>query len=128
MKQNDYTILYAEDEDGVRKNIAKSLRYKCKNVIEAVDGEEAYNLYKEKKPDIIITDIQMPKMNGLELIKKIREIDTTIPIVVLSAHTEKEKLLQAIKFNLIDYVVKPISRSCLRLAVESAFNKLQVVK
>jgi len=124
MAKNNYTVLYAEDEAGVRENIAQSLRYKCENVIEAVDGEDAYNLYKEKHPDIIITDIQMPKMNGLELIEKIRKTDSEIPIVVLSAHTEKDKLLQAIKFNLTDYIVKPITRSSLRVAVDNAFSKL----
>lgn len=120
MSKYNYTVLYVEDEKGDRENMSQYFRSRCKNTLEAVNGEEAYEIFKEKKPDIIITDIQMPKMDGLELIEKIRKVDEKIPIIVLSAHTEKDKLMKAMKLNLIDYIVKPITRSSLKKAMDEA--------
>ena len=61
------TLLYAEDEEGIRKNIADSLSYYVKEVIEARDGVEAYEFYLQKKPDIVLSDIHMPNLNGIDL-------------------------------------------------------------
>ena len=94
-------LLYAEDEHTTRKNHIKYINHKFDfEIFEASNGEEAYNLYLEHYPDIILTDITMPKMCGLTLIEKIRENDNTTHIIVLSAHNEEEKLLKAIELNL----------------------------
>ena len=79
-----------------------------------VDGEDGFNLYKEHKPDFIITDIKMPKMDGIELVKKIRQNDADTSIVIISAHTEVELLLESIPLNLIEYVVKPLNTEKLK--------------
>lgn len=63
-------VLYAEDEEGIRKNIADSLRYYVKEVFETSNGDEAYRIYQDKAPDIILSDIHMPILNGIELVKK----------------------------------------------------------
>ncbi|CUU74544.1 cytochrome c biogenesis protein [Campylobacter hyointestinalis] len=63
-------VLYAEDEEGIRKNIADSLRYYVKEVFETSNGDEAYLIYQDKAPDIILSDIHMPILNGIELVKK----------------------------------------------------------
>ncbi len=123
MKTNDRTILIAEDEEGVRKNIAEYLTLSCKNVYEAKDGLEAYALYEEVHPDLIITDINMPGMDGLTLVEKIRETDKEIPIIIISAHSDKEKLLRAIKLNLADYIIKPIERKTLKSLIKKAFEE-----
>jgi len=125
MNKNNYTVLYVEDDTGVRNNMSEALVNRCNKVIAASNGEEAYTLYKDKKPDFIITDIEMPKMDGLELIEKIRKDNLEIPIIVLSAYTEKEKLMRAIKLDLVDYIQKPSSRVDLKDAIDSACKKLQ---
>lgn len=102
------TILYAEDEDGIRKNIADSLSYYCKEIYEARNGQEAYEIYEDKQPDIILSDIHMPVMDGLELVKKIRETNRNIPIVMITAHTDKEYLLEAVELHMEKYIVKPV--------------------
>ncbi|MDY0233250.1 MAG: response regulator [Sulfurimonas sp.] len=108
-KLQGLTILYAEDEEGIRKNIADSLRYYVKEVYEASDGEEAYLLYEQKKPDIIFSDIHMPKMDGIEFIKKVRERDAKTAVIMITAHTDKEYLLDAVELHMEKYFVKPIN-------------------
>ena len=107
-KLKNMTILYAEDEVGIRENIADSLRYYVKDVFEASDGKEAFEIYKEKNPDIILSDIHMPNVNGIEFVKKIREENREIPIVMITAHTDKEYLLEAVELHMEKYIVKPL--------------------
>jgi len=105
------TILLAEDEDNLRESFKKVLHLFVKDVYDARDGEAALSLYKKYSPDIIITDIKMPKLNGLELIKTIRLEDKDIPIIVTSAYTDQDFLLESIKLSLVEYVIKPIKES-----------------
>ena len=107
-KLKNMTILYAEDEVGIRENIADSLRYYAKDVYEANDGQEGYEIYKEKAPDIILSDIHMPNVNGIEFVKKIRNENRNVPIVMITAHTDKEYLLEAVELHMEKYIVKPV--------------------
>ena len=102
-------ILYVEDEENIRRNAIEYLQYYCDNVFEAKDGENGYQVYLDVKPDIIITDINMPKLNGLEMIQRIRKVDKTTKIIVATAFLEPEYLLIAVELGLIKYLVKPIT-------------------
>jgi DNA-binding response OmpR family regulator len=102
-------ILYAEDEENIRKPIADTLRFYVKEVIEAKDGVHAHELYKTHSPDVILCDILMPRMNGIDFITKVRKSDHTTPIVMITAHTEKEYLLSAVKLHLEQYLIKPVT-------------------
>jgi len=119
-------ILYVEDEITIRKN---HILYMKNNfdvtLYEATNGIEGFKAYKEYKPDIIITDLHMPQMCGLEMIEEIRKEDTMTKIIVFSAHSDQERLLRAIKLNLTDYKIKPIKRATLYEVVEKALNDLQ---
>jgi len=108
-KLKDYTLLFVENEKGIRENFAEFFNLLFREVFIAVDGVDGYDSYKQNKPDLIITDIKMPKMDGLELVKKIREDDKDVSIVIISAHTDVEFLLSSIPLNLIEYIVKPLS-------------------
>ena len=123
-KLKTMTILYAEDEIGIRQNIADSLRYYVKDVYEAEDGEEAYFIYEEKRPDIILSDIHMPNVNGIEFVKKIREDNREIPIVMITAHTDKEYLLEAVELHMEKYIVKPVDIDELFETLEKCVNIL----
>ncbi len=124
MEKENYTLLYVEDEDGTRINIAKSLRLRYKEVLEAKDGEEAYKLYKEFNVDLIITDLQMPKMDGVELIKKIRLADNRTPIVVISAYSDREKLEEVSQLNIVEYAIKPLSRAKLKELLQRGLQNI----
>ncbi len=105
------SILLAEDDENVRESFKKVLLLYVGEVYEASDGEKAFELYKKNHPDILITDVKMPKLNGLELIKKIRDENKTLPIIVTSAYTDQDLLLESIKLSLVEYIVKPIKGS-----------------
>ncbi len=102
-------VLIVEDDIGSNQNITFFLRDKFNKVISAYDGLEGWSLYNDEVPDLIITDIEMPHMDGLELVQKIRQKDFITPIIVLSAYTHTEYLKRAIPLNLIDYIVKPLT-------------------
>jgi len=121
---SNYTVLYAEDDAGVRKNVAEMLELLFGKVFVASDGEEAYALYEEKSPHIVITDIKMPKLTGIELAKKIRKQDKDIQIIIISAYTEVDYMLDAIDLSLMKYIVKPITETKLFEALKK-FLELQ---
>ena len=124
-KQYKYTILFVEDEVILRKNYAMYLEMMFETVYEASDGEEAYTIYKEKKPDILIVDINIPKLNGLDLLKKIREHDHRTKAIMLTAHRDKDFLLRATSLKLTEYLVKPISRTVLDSALNKVIDELK---
>lgn len=124
--QKNYSILYAEDDKAVRKNYVIYLESYFDKIYEADNGKDALIIYKDRKPDILLLDINMPQMNGIDTIKKIREVDNTTPIIILSAHSDKEFLFDAIKLNLVDYLVKPINRNEFKLIIEKTLENLEL--
>ncbi len=130
MKGNRYpfTILFVEDEQALRENYVTYLKMFFREVYEAQDGEEGYKLYALYKPDIMIVDIHLPKMSGLDLLKKIREQDHRTKAIVLTAHTDKPFLLQAAELKLTRYLTKPISRKELEESLEAVMDELSRYK
>ncbi len=127
-KLKTLTILYAEDEVGIRKNIADSLSYFVKEVYEASNGVEAYEIYEEKKPDIILSDIHMPVLNGIDFVKKVRQNNRKIPIVMITAHTDRKYLLEAVELHMEKYLVKPIEIEPLFDVLEHCVKLLDINK
>jgi len=126
IEKEPYSILYAEDEAPIRENYTKYLKKYFAKVYEAEDGESAYKVYKDKKPELMIVDINMPKMNGIELVKLIRKNDHSTKIILLTAHSDVEYLLDAAELMLTKYLIKPITRKDLKdtlyLAVQDMKN------
>lgn len=108
------TLLYAEDEIIIQKQYSQYFRNYFKTVLTALDGDEAYKIYYNKKPDVLILDINMPKLNGLEVAKKIREYDVDTKIILLTGRSDKETLKEAIELGLTTYLEKPITRESLK--------------
>jgi len=104
----DMQLLYVEDDDNIRKVYERYLKRKVKSLIVAVNGEDGLDMYLKHKPDLIVTDIKMPIMNGLEMSRKIRKIDNTIPIIVTTAHTETEFFQEAITIGVNTFLLKPV--------------------
>ncbi len=118
--QNDFsnlTLLYVEDDEIIRQNAVEYLNNYCKEVFQAKDGQEALDIYKAKKPDVIISDIEMPRLNGLEMAKQIRKKDKKTPIIIATAFTDKSYLLHAVELQLIKYITKPINSQKLKEAL-----------
>jgi len=119
------TILYVEDEKLVRNQAVEYLALIYENVLEAKDGLEGLEVYKKYKPNIIISDIEMTKMNGLKMAEKVRNIDNKIPIIITTAYTQSEYLLKALELQLIKYIVKPVTISKLKNALEIAHQYIE---
>jgi len=119
------TLLYAEDEVQTRKNHIFYLQDRYDFIfLEASDGEEALSLYKEHQPEIVLTDITMPKMNGLDLVAEIRKLSPHTKVIVLTAHEEQEKLLKAFELYVVNYLIKPVDRRKLSAAIDLAVETL----
>lgn len=119
-----YKILFVEDEQAIRENYVTYLKMLFSEVYEAENGEKAYELYKLKKPDIMIIDINIPKLNGLDLLEKIRENDYSTKAIILTAYTDKSFLLKAAELKLTKYLVKPVTRKDLKEAIDLTINEL----
>lgn len=121
---NKITVLVVEDEVELLDRLVKYISIFCDDVYQAQDGNEALNVYEKVKPDIIISDINMPNLSGLEFIEKIRQTDKTTQIIILSAYTNTEDFLRAIPLGLVSYLVKPIKMDELKETVLTAVSKL----
>lgn len=106
--EKKYTLLYAEDNDTIREKYTNFLKSYFSTVYEADNGTEALELYKKHKPNVLLLDINMPGINGLDLAAKIRENDEDVKIIMLTAYSDTDKLLKATELNLTKYLVKPI--------------------
>jgi len=104
----NYTILLVEDNIDMQKYMKKLLEDECKEFFLADDGEEGLSVYKEKKPDLIITDLNMPKMDGIQMSKKIKEDNFLQPIILLTAYGDIRELQEAINIGLNAFLSKPI--------------------
>lgn len=119
-----YSILFAEDEDHARESIGEILSIFCKKVILAKDGKEALELYNKEKPDIVILDIEMPYLNGLEVCEQIRDTNRNVPIVIATAYTNTEYFLKAVGLNLTAYILKPIKATDLRDSLKKCVGNI----
>jgi len=113
-KIKDISILLAEDEDELREYLKEYLEIFFKRVYSASCGETALDIYKHKKPDIILSDINMPGIDGLDFVSQIRQGDQKTKVIIMSAHSEQDKLLQAIGLHLEKYLIKPIKNDALK--------------
>ncbi len=119
------SLLYVEDEPLIRQNAVEYLSRYCKKVLQAKDGEDGLAKYQAHSPDLIISDIKMPKLNGLDFAAKVRQTDKTTPIILVTAHTDTEYLLKAVELQLIKYIVKPITSEKLQEALAMACDVLE---
>jgi len=111
-------ILYVEDEYITRLDVKNMISSKYKNVFTAKDGKDGFKLFKKERPDIVITDLKMPVLDGIGMTQKIREIDESVPIIVASAF-EKE-FIRFDNLNVFGYITKPITKFGLLIMIEDA--------
>ena len=103
------SVLYVEDEPDVLHNISELLGNFFDTFYTASDGVEAWDLFRTHAIDVALIDIELPRLNGLELIRRIRAVDKEIPIVVISAYTKTDYLLESVELHLDKYIIKPLT-------------------
>lgn len=123
MKNNSKkTILLADDDDNLRRVLEFQLQEADYNVLAASDGAEALALFSANDIDSVITDLRMPKVSGLELLEKIKELNAETPVIVVTAFGEVETAVAAVKAGAFDYINKPFNRDEILLTLERALS------
>jgi len=126
LNEPKYTLLYVEDEAPIRMVTKMFLEPYFREIFEAEDGEKAFKVYEKENPDVIITDIEMPKMNGLDFCRKVRDRDKETPIIITTAYTSVEYLLEAVSLKLIKYLGKPLKEEELFESLKNCFEQLEL--
>jgi DNA-binding NtrC family response regulator len=121
-------ILVVDDKEMMRDSVATLLGRRGHTIVAASGGEQALEKVAGKRPDIVVTDLQMPGMNGLELLAEILKLDDGIPVIFMTAYGTIETAVGAMRQGAFDYVTKPFSGDELELAVERALKHSRVVK
>jgi diguanylate cyclase (GGDEF)-like protein len=121
----NFTLLFVEDDTGTQEQLKIMLIDEVKDFYQAYDGAEGLEIYKNKKPDIILTDINMPILSGLDMVEEIKKIDKDQPILMMSAFDEKDILLNAINIGIDGFIVKPIDMTQLNNKLNQIAKNLQ---
>ncbi len=102
-------VLVVEDDPGILRTVADNLRFEQYEVVTATDGETAYVLHQREQPDLIVLDLMLPRMSGLELCRRLRTEDVQVPVLMLTARSEEADRVRGLDIGGDDYVTKPFS-------------------
>jgi DNA-binding NtrC family response regulator len=120
-------VLLLDDDAGLREVLSFALREQGHDVQAAADGERGISLVPTFRPEVIVTDLKMPRMDGIEVMRRAHAIDPNIPVIVLTAFGSIEDAVEAMKMGAYDYLTKPYNRDELRLAIETALERRNLV-
>ena len=128
VNQRDWKVLFVDDEAGIRKVMSIALADAGYSVFTAEDGETGIHLCRDRSPEIVITDIRMPGMDGLELLRRIKEEDPEKEVIVVTAYGEMETAIQALQLDASDFITKPINTDALFIALDRAKERFSTRK
>ena len=117
-------LLYVEDDEKARTSTLEMLENFFNDISIAVDGQEALELFNKNKFDLIISDINMPRLNGIDMLKEIRKVDEKIPVLIFSAHNEVKYFIETIKLGVDGYILKPLELSQFVLVIRKLLEKI----
>jgi DNA-binding NtrC family response regulator len=120
-------ILIIDDEKAIRKTLGEILSYEGYKLEEAGDGEEGLKKFREKEYDVILCDIKMPKMDGIEFLEKAKDVNPDIPVIMISGHGTIETAVEAVKKGAYDYISKPPDLNRLLITIRNAMDKTSLV-
>jgi len=118
------TVLLADDEAGIRKVLSISLRDLGYTVHTAEDGETALQIFRREKPAIVLTDIKMPGMDGIQLLQKIKQESPGTEVIIITGHGDIDLAIESLKFEATDFVTKPINDEVLEIALQRAQERI----
>ena len=120
-------ILIIDDEKAIRKTLSEILSYEGYKIEEASDGEEGLKKFRDKAYDVVLCDIKMPKLDGLEFLDKAREANPDVPVIMISGHGTIETAVEAVKKGAYDYISKPPDLNRLLITIRNAKDKTNLV-
>src|SRR5882672_7312746 len=115
-------ILVVDDEPNLRRVLSAQLERDGYDVHTAEDGEQALSILKEHHIDLVITDLRMPRIDGMELLRRAQKIDAELPVVMITAHGTVDNAVEALKTGAFDYITKPFDQSEVRAVVRKALR------
>ncbi|MCP3926301.1 MAG: response regulator [Desulfobacterales bacterium] len=121
-------ILLVDDEEGIRKVLQITLDSAGYDVTIASDGEKGFNLFKELNPHIVITDIKMPGIDGIELLKKIKDENSETEVIMITGHGDMDLAVKSLQYEAADFITKPIDIDDLENSIEKACERLSIGK
>src|ERR687894_2603073 len=124
MEESMATILVVDDEPNIREVVGLYLRRDGHTVVSATDGEEALEVYRESEPDLVVLDLMLPKISGLEVCRRMRA-DRRVPLIMLTARGEEEERIVGLSLGADDYVVKPFSPRELAARVSAVLRRVE---
>src|SRR5882724_6786376 len=124
---NMASILIIDDEKAIRKTLTEILSYEGYKIDEASDGEEGLKRFSEKAYDIVLCDIKMPKLDGIEFLEKAKEINGDVPVIMISGHGNIDTAVEAVKKGAFDYISKPPDLNRLLITLRNAVDKQSLV-
>ncbi len=127
-KLKKYTALVVDDDLESLDGMVDYFSLLFAKIYKSSNAQDALELIDLKKPDIVFTDIEMPEIGGFSFISQIKENGISTPIVIVSAYDDKEKLLKAIKLDIVDYLIKPLTSEKLKNSLNLCIKKLQTSK
>jgi DNA-binding response OmpR family regulator len=116
-------VLVVEDDPGILRTVVDNLRFERYEVVTASDGETAYALHEKEQPDLIVLDLMLPRMSGLELCRKLRTRNVQIPVLMLTARGEEADRVRGLDIGGDDYVTKPFSVAELMARVRALLRR-----
>ena len=119
-------LLYVEDDEDARNTTLEMLKNFFTDISVAVDGQEALDIFHEKTFDLIISDVNMPKLDGIDMLKEVRSIDADIPVLIFSAHNEVRYFIETIKLGVDGYILKPLKLSQFILVIRKVVEKISL--
>lgn len=122
------TILYVEDDDGIREQLIRFLEYFSSELYTAINGKEGLKVYQEKHPDIIISDIKMPIMDGIKMLNSIKNINKKQYAIFTTAYSDSNYLIDAIDLQVDGYILKPIDLNKLESRIENIIEHIWLKK
>ena len=128
MSEEDWKVLFIDDEEGIRKVISLTLADAGYKVLTAIDGESGIELCRKESPQIVITDIRMPGMDGIDVLKSIKKAYSDKEVIVVSGFGEMEHAIRALQLDASDFITKPINDNALFVALERAKERYTIRK
>ena len=125
-KDTIYTILLVDDEEGIRNVLNITLTHAGFRVLLASDGDTGFALFKTQKPDIVITDIKMPGIGGIELLKKIKQMSPHTEVIMITGHGDMDLAVKSLQYEAADFITKPIDSNELELSVKKAVDRMSI--
>jgi len=120
-------ILIVDDESPIRRTLKDILEFEKYKVDEATDGLDCLTKVKKNKYDVIISDIKMPKMDGMETLERLKILEPDIPVIMISGHGDIETAVDAVKKGAFDYISKPPDLNRLLITIRNAMDKSSLI-